>query len=187
MKRIPLRACLAAALKRTAPQLESEKLHGRSARNGRILDDPGHTGDYPAPVATHTDARLREKEILLVEDNAVNQIVGVTMLKKLGHRVDLAEDGEEAIAALQNKRYDLVLMDIQMPGMDGHQATKVIRDPNSAVRDHQVPVIAMTANVLPGDRAACLDAGMNDFLSKPIRPAELSVMLERWLGAAAKG
>ncbi|MCC6453463.1 MAG: response regulator [Caldilineaceae bacterium] len=187
VKRIPLRACLAAALKRTVPKLGGEKTDERNARNGQVLNEPRHASDYPAPVAMRTGARLHEREILLVEDNAVNQIVGVTMLKKLGHRVDLAENGEEAIAALQNKRYDLVLMDVQMPGMDGHQATKVIRDPNSAVRDHQIPVIAMTANVLPGDRAACLDAGMNDFLSKPIRPAELSVMLERWLGAADQG
>jgi CheY-like chemotaxis protein len=122
---------------------------------------------------------------LLVEDNAVNQLVGTTMLKKLGCIVDVAGNGEEAIQALQNKLYDLVLMDIQMPGMDGHRATEMIRDPKSPVRDHKVPVIAMTANVLPGDREACLNSGMNDFLSKPIRIAELAAIIEQWLPVQA--
>ena len=108
------------------------------------------------------------------------------MLKKLGYRVDLAANGEEAIEALQKTRYDLVLMDIQMPGMDGLQATIIIRDPKSPVLDHQIPVLAMTANVLPGDREACLLSGMNDFISKPIRSAELSAMLDRWLVVAEK-
>src|SRR6185369_9780038 len=107
--------------------------------------------------------------ILLVEDNAVNQLVGVTMLRKLGYQVELAASGEEAIEALGKRRFDLVLMDIQMPGMDGHQTTVLIRDQQSAVIDHHIPVIAMTANVLPGDREACLLSGMNDFISKPIR------------------
>jgi CheY-like chemotaxis protein len=141
-----------------------------------------HSGDTITKAAPHQ----HEAYILLVEDNAVNQLVGVTMLKKLGYRVDLAANGEEAVDALQKTNYDLVLMDIQMPGMDGHQATVMIRDPQSPVLDHHVPVIAMTANVLPGDREACLRSGMNDFISKPIRPTELSTMLTRWLVVAEK-
>jgi CheY-like chemotaxis protein len=112
-------------------------------------------------------------------------MVGMTMIRKLGYPVDLAANGEEAIAAMQKKQYDLVLMDIQMPAMDGYEATMMIRDPLSPVLDHNVPIIAMTANVLPGDREACLRSGMNDFISKPIRPGELSAMLERWLGMTA--
>jgi signal transduction histidine kinase len=124
---------------------------------------------------------VSDSHILLVEDNTVNQIVGVTMLERLGHHVDVAANGEEALEALQKKLYDLVFMDIQMPRMDGHEATVTIRDPNSPVLDHRVPVIAMTASVLPEDRAACLRSGMNDFISKPIRPAELTTLLTRWL------
>ncbi|MCC6456977.1 MAG: response regulator [Caldilineaceae bacterium] len=124
---------------------------------------------------------VSDSHILLVEDNTVNQIVGVTMLQRLGHHVDVVADGEEALEALQKKLYDLVFMDIQMPRMDGHQATVTIRDPNSPVLDHRVPVIAMTASVQPEDRVACLRSGMNDFISKPIRPAELTAILTRWL------
>lgn len=138
----------------------------------------------PQNIANNTEESESNKRILLVEDNTVNQLVGMTMLKKLGYAADLAANGEEAIAALQANHYALVLMDIQMPGMDGHQATVIIRDPNSTVLDHTLPIIAMTANVLPGDREACLLSGMNDFLPKPIRSGELATMLTRWLGVA---
>jgi signal transduction histidine kinase/ActR/RegA family two-component response regulator len=134
-----------------------------------------------AVEASRPVPHVGDSHILLVEDNAVNQLVGVTMLKKLGHRVDVAANGEEALDALQKNLYDLVFMDIQMPGIDGHQATVTIRNPNSPVLDHLVPVIAMTASVLPEDRAACVRSGMNDFIAKPIRVAELTALLARWL------
>jgi CheY-like chemotaxis protein len=149
------------------------------AGNHTNLISPTHPSKNVAGNAVEPEIN---KRILLVEDNTVNQLVGMTMLKKLGYAVDLAANGEEAIAALQANQYALVLMDIQMPGMDGHQATVIIRDPNSTVLDHTLPIIAMTANVLPGDREACLLSGMNDFLPKPIRSGELATMLTRWIG-----
>ncbi len=105
--------------------------------------------------------------LLLVEDNFVNQRVAVYMLSKLGQRVDVAKHGREAVEMLGKTPYDLVLMDCQMPEMDGFEATRIIRDPTSAVLDHEVPVVAMTANAFPEDRVRALDAGMNDFLAKP--------------------
>lgn len=143
-------------------------------------------GDEPdAPGAAPDPGQRAEQRILLVEDNRVNQRVGVAVLKKLGYRVDVAGNGEEAIERLRQDDYVLVLMDVQMPGMDGYEATRVIRDPASPVRNPQIPVIAMTANVLPGDREACLAAGMNDFIAKPIQHRELDVLLQQWLTAQA--
>ncbi|MGB6308749.1 MAG: response regulator, partial [Steroidobacteraceae bacterium] len=116
----------------------------------------------------------------LVEDNFVNQRVAVYMLAKLGHSVDVARHGREAIDMLGKSLYDLVLMDCQMPEMDGFEATRIIRDPASTVLDHQIPVVAMTANAYPEDRARALAAGMNDFLAKPVDRSVLADMLEKW-------
>ena len=96
--------------------------------------------------------------LLLVEDNFVNQRVAVYMLAKLGHQVDVAKHGREAIDMLSKAAYDLVLMDCQMPEMDGFEATRIIRDRTSTVLDHEIPVVAMTANAFPEDRARALAA-----------------------------
>jgi len=122
--------------------------------------------------------------VLLVEDNFVNERVAVYMLTKLGHQVDVAKHGREAIDMLGKAGYDLVLMDCQMPEMDGFEATRVIRDRSSAVLDHDVPVIAMTANAFPEDRARALACGMNDFLSKPVDRSMLASMLDKWMKPA---
>jgi signal transduction histidine kinase/ActR/RegA family two-component response regulator len=122
--------------------------------------------------------------LLLVEDNFVNQRVALYMLAKLGFQVDVANDGREAIERLSNAHYELVLMDCQMPEMDGFEATKLVRDPGSGVLDHEVPIIAMTANAFPEDRARSIGCGMNDFLSKPVDQLTLSAMLEKWLRPA---
>jgi signal transduction histidine kinase/ActR/RegA family two-component response regulator len=122
--------------------------------------------------------------LLLVEDNFVNQRVAVYMLTKLGHQVDVARHGREAIDMLAKSSYDLVLMDCQMPEMDGFEATRIIRDLNSNVLDHAIPVIAMTANAFPDDRARALASGMNDFLAKPVDRAVLAGALEKWLKPA---
>jgi signal transduction histidine kinase/CheY-like chemotaxis protein len=119
--------------------------------------------------------------LLLVEDNFVNQRVAVYMLAKLGHQVDVAKNGREAIEMLSKSGYGLVLMDCQMPEMDGFEATRVIRDPASTVIDHDIPVIAMTANAFPEDRARALACGMNDFLAKPVDRSVLANTLEKWL------
>ncbi len=123
------------------------------------------------------------KRILLVEDNIINQQVALGFLKKLGLKADATANGEEALSALSHIPYDLVLMDVQMPVMDGFEATRRIRDKKSKVLSHDVPVIAMTANALQGDRENCLQAGMNDYVSKPIDPQKLSDVLQSWLPA----
>jgi CheY-like chemotaxis protein len=93
----------------------------------------------------------------------------------------VARDGKEALQALERTSYDLVLMDVQMPEMDGYEATRLIRDPNSAVLNHNVPIIATTAHAMAGDAAKCLAAGMSDYVSKPIDPKILEQLVEKWL------
>ena len=119
--------------------------------------------------------------ILLVEDNLVNQKVAQRLLERQGHRVDLAGNGVEALAALREQAYDLVLMDCQMPEMDGFEATRRLRDPALGLRNPAIPVIALTANAMQGDRERCIEAGMSDYLAKPISPNALANMLEQWL------
>jgi len=124
------------------------------------------------------DARER---VLLVEDNSTNQEVARSILKKFGLRVDIAANGVDAIKALETTAYALVLMDVQMPVMDGLVATRIIRNPLSAVRNHQIPIIAMTAHALKGDREKCLEAGMNDYVTKPLLVRLLAETLQKWL------
>jgi signal transduction histidine kinase len=114
--------------------------------------------------------------VLLVEDNRVNQLVAQRMLERLGISVDICEDGVQAVEAVSKSHYDVVFMDCQMPMMDGYEATKAIRE-----RGSSVPIIAMTANAMEGDRQACLDAGMNDYCAKPIRQADLVLVLNRFI------
>ena len=117
--------------------------------------------------------------ILLVEDNAVNQVLAVRLLEKRGHSVTVAGNGKEALTALEKNTFDLVLMDVQMPEMDGFEATAAIREKEKASR-HHLPVIAMTAHAMAGDRERCLEAGMDDYITKPIRPQELSDLLKHY-------
>jgi PAS domain S-box-containing protein len=142
----------------------------------------------PRRMATRYSAREiygkfsdHASRILLAEDNITNQQVAIGILKKLGLSAEAVANGKEAIMALETIDYDLVLMDVQMPIMDGFEATRVIRDVQSSVCNHQVPVIAMTAHALQGDRERCLAAGMNDYISKPVSPLSLSEALETWL------
>ncbi len=145
------------------------------------------------PIVTRHSAREicravidTRKRILLVEDNIINQQVAMGFLKRYGLKADATANGEEALKALENIPYDLVLMDVQMPVMDGFEATRRIRDPQSRVLNHNVPIIAMTANALQGDRELCLEAGMNDYISKPIEPEKLSGALEQWLPVSSQ-
>ena len=117
-------------------------------------------------------------KILLVEDNKVNQRVAAAMLKKLGHDVDLAENGEEALKNIQLQKYNAVFMDCQMPVLDGWEATRQIR--KLGPEYEALPIIALTANALSGDREVCIEAGMTDYLSKPVKKQELAEVIERF-------
>jgi signal transduction histidine kinase/FixJ family two-component response regulator/HPt (histidine-containing phosphotransfer) domain-containing protein len=144
---------------------------------GAAADETAGAGDAD-PGA---EAARRAKRILLAEDNLINQRVAQSILDRLGYRADLVKNGREAVRALQQNDYDLVLMDCQMPELDGFDATRAVRDPGSQVRNPRVTIIAMTANAMTGDREKCLGAGMDDYLSKPIKKAGLAAILEKWL------
>ncbi len=141
------------------------------------------TGNWKLGTRNSGPGPLRNEasniRILIVEDNRLNQKVALAIMKKLGLSADLATGGTEAIEAIKTMSYDLVLMDVQMPEMDGIEATKKIR--NSEFEARNVPIIAMTANVMKGDRERCLEAGMNDYVSKPIDPDELLSAIEKQL------
>ena len=127
-----------------------------------------------------SDDSKRHKRILLAEDNVVNQKVALRILeKKLGYYVDTVSSGKEAVANLQRYDYDLVLMDCQMPEIDGYEATRQIRDKNSHVKNHNIPIVAMTANAMQGDKEKCLEAGMDDYVAKPIKTEEIAEAIER--------
>jgi len=149
-----------------------------TARLGRCLApcDQGSGAQPESQTATRLTGR-----ILIAEDNSTNRIVALGMLKNLGLRADAVADGAEAVSALGSIPYDLVLMDMRMPVMDGIAAARQIRDPRSAVLNHHIPIIALTANAMQSDRENCLAAGMNDFVPKPIVKAELRDALSKWL------
>jgi len=160
----------------------------------------------PCPIATRHTVREalpafhgRKARILLAEDNIVNQKVALLLLKKLGLSADVVANGHEAIYALKTVTYDLVIMDVQMPEMDGLEATRSIRqmvhDERGMMREapeasptlitphssFRIPIIAMTANAMQGDKEQCLEAGMDDFVTKPVSAKALAEVLEKWL------
>jgi len=139
--------------------------------------------DEPAGTEAESDVR-RPLRILLAEDSLVNQKLAVGLLERRGHRLTLANNGREAVAALSNGVFDLVLMDVQMPEMDGLEATATIREAEKSTGGH-IPIIAMTAHAMQGDREQCLAAGMDGYVAKPIRSKELFDTMHSLLGAAA--
>jgi len=146
------------------------------------VTEPSAPPAPPAPVRAHWPT-LR---VLLAEDNLINQKVTAGFLHIMGLSLDVVADGLEAVEAVSRTAYDLVLMDIQMPRMDGLDATRSIRSGHSGPPHPRLPIIAMTANAMQNDREKCMQAGMNDFLPKPITLASLALMLERWLPAPAR-
>ena len=140
--------------------------------------DSMHVAAAPVPSTTR---------VLLAEDNAVNRHVALAMLRSLGFSADTAVDGHEAVDATARVRYDVVLMDCHMPGMDGFSATAMIRERDALTGAPRVPIVALTANAMTGDREACIAGGMDDYLSKPFTRAQLQALLERWATSAAPG
>ncbi|WP_295483084.1 response regulator [uncultured Pseudomonas sp.] len=165
----------------------AERMGGTLRGESSIGSGSTFTLEIPLVRSKQRAAQLLESEhsatalsdgqpILLVEDNPVNQSVIEAMLRSLGFEVDLATDGEQAVTLATEKSYAAILMDCRLPHMDGYQATRCIR-----LHQADVPIIALTANALPGDRERCLEAGMNDYLSKPFKRADLLRTLQRWL------
>ncbi|MFH0996296.1 MAG: response regulator [Pseudomonadota bacterium] len=168
-----------------------------------VLTNQNGEMPMPQPIATFHTAREtlnlfagRKARILLAEDNITNQQVALGILRKLGLRADAVANGAEALRALETLPYDLVLMDVQMPEMDGIEATRRIRNTelrmmnrqetddshlSSVIRPSSLPIIAMTAHAMQGDRDRCLEAGMNDYIAKPVSPRALAEVLDKWL------
>jgi signal transduction histidine kinase/CheY-like chemotaxis protein len=139
----------------------------------QVEDTPVHSAQVEeAPQPQETKTVRKGYRILIVEDNMVNRKVAYFMLEKKGHEVTAVENGQEALKALENSLFDLILMDIQMPVMDGFEATEAIRKREASTGGH-IPIIAMTAHAMKGDRERCLDSGMDDYTSKPLNPSEV--------------
>lgn len=166
-----------------------------TARLGKVLETGGG-GDgaparstaesqHPGVAAGWPTLRGEEMRVLVVEDNQVNREVALEMLKRLGVAADAAENGEEALCRLRERHYDLVLMDVQMPRMDGYEVSMRIRTPGSGVQNPNVPIIALTAHALTSDRERCIAAGMNDYLPKPLRFSALAATVQRWAGRSS--
>jgi signal transduction histidine kinase/DNA-binding response OmpR family regulator len=160
---------------------QGSTFHFTAAMGLQLEVPPDATAQGPAPVPTlpHTEtATPRHLRILLAEDTPVNQTLAVHILEKQGHSVYAVENGQAALEALAQHPFDLVLMDVQMPVMDGLEATAAIREQESISGGH-VPILAMTAHAMQGDRERCLAAGMDDYVAKPMQPAQLLTAIER--------
>ncbi|MCX6081166.1 MAG: response regulator [Chloroflexi bacterium] len=142
--------------------------------------NPNKINPGSEPVTGETLEKLRGGHILLVEDNEINQLVAMEILKNMGLQVLIANNGDEAVEMVKRDHFDAILMDIQMPGMDGYQTALQIRQ-NQAADSALLPIIAMTANAMQGDRQKALDAGLNDYVSKPVDIAKLANVLQHWV------
>ncbi|MEO8125550.1 MAG: response regulator [Bryobacteraceae bacterium] len=143
-------------------------------------------GGKPQLTRTHAAAAPGEPlRILLAEDNPVNQKVARALLETQGHSVVVASNGLEALEVFRPEAFDVILMDVQMPGMNGYDATRAIREPENGTGRH-IPIVAMTAHAMKGDRENCLNAGMDDYITKPIHLKELIAVLDRWQGHASR-
>ena len=168
-----------------APYGAQDEEHGKGPDNGRGAAFDGGP-DERAGAFAGAGTKAAELRILLAEDVPVNQMVATELIASLGHRVHVVDNGRQAIDALCEDDYDLVLMDCQMPEMDGYNATRIIRSGNSPVRNPGIPVIAMTAHAMAGDKERCLECGMNDYVSKPVQVEQLARALEFWGTAGSR-
>lgn len=166
---------------RELEHLLTELLRASGETNSKLLGSGSATNQ---PLFNFSDYPAR---ILLAEDNITNQQVTVGILKKLGLKADAVANGNEVIEALKTLPCDLILMDVQMPEMDGLNTTSEIRDPKSPVYNPHIPIIALTAHAMQGDKDRCIDAGMSDYLPKPVSPQSLAESLQRWLPKTARG
>jgi CheY-like chemotaxis protein len=159
----------------TKPIKQSQLFDAVVSVFGKPLNCAGK--DMGSIVTKHTIAETSKKrlKILLVEDNPVNQKVALIHLRKFGYAADVSNNGLEAVEAVKTRHYDLVLMDVQMPEMDGYEATRAIRGAG-----YRMPIIAMTANAMKGDREKCLASGMDDYISKPVNPKLLLEKINQW-------
>ncbi len=155
---------------------------GSKGKGKKIRPAPADpAGRTPEPAAPCAETRpVGGVRVLLAEDNPVNQLLAVKVLEKIGCRVEVAHNGKEAVERAGKESYDLIFMDCLMPEMDGYEATRQIRSPESQVRNHDVPIVAMTALAMVGDREKCLAAGMDDYVAKPIRADLIGEMIEKW-------
>jgi len=159
--------------------VESEVGVGTSISLALLLGLPEQAQAGTIPAQRTQDAPARQLKILLAEDEMISQVATTLMLKRLGHTVRGVGNGREVLAALGQDNYDCVLMDIQMPEMDGVEATKAIRNLKGPAGRPDTPVIALTAYALPGDRERFLAAGMDDYIGKPVQPVDLARVLAR--------
>jgi CheY-like chemotaxis protein/HPt (histidine-containing phosphotransfer) domain-containing protein len=154
---------------------------------GRKACAEGRPGNRLVTKHSIAESRKARARILVAEDNPTNREVILAVLKKLGYHADAVANGAEAVKALSDTPYDLVLMDCQMPEMDGYEAARKIREPGSAACNPRLPIVALTAHAMKGDRDKCLEAGMSDYLAKPVQPGELQDVLTKWLDRPGEG
>ena len=170
-----------------APAAPSAAASMPLAAKTKIRIPKPQAADAEGPAANGTAGTIPQPplaaRILLAEDNLVNQKIALRLLEKAGLSADLAKNGKEAVNAVQNANYDLILMDCQMPEMDGFEATAAIRKLEEATRRH-TPIVALTANAMTGDRERCLDCGMDDYVSKPFDVKALQRLITQWLEPA---
>ncbi len=168
----------------TKPILEGRLHEAIASASGRVTGPETTAGEH-RPVKPRRGQARSDARILLAEDHPVNQQVLLAMLGQLGLAADPVCNGAQAIEALRTTGYDLVLMDCEMPEVDGYEATRRIRNPATGALNPRVTIVAVTAHAMPGDREKCLRCGMDDYLAKPIEPDELAQVLAKWLGHTA--
>jgi len=166
------------------PEKPSEKIRSGDASLHEMMMSGG-SAEISAVSSVTAQSIKRKMRILLAEDNTVNQKVALAMLRNMGHQADAVANGREAVHALESIPYDLVLMDCQMPEMDGFEATRIIRQGGSKTLNSRIPIIALTASALKEDRERCFRSGMSDFIAKPVLKKDLAEMVSKWMTVTA--